>query len=119
MLEHVVALMVRDNMMKAGQRAEDILIFGEKVKKYLAERTPSGATDKQRREVADRFFTAICASNFRLISRVQARWCNVLDPVRSSTRLPYRPRELHYERRAVINSVSPTTAPKAVPTKAP
>ncbi len=60
-LEHVVALMVRDSMMKSGQGANDILAFGEKVKTHLAERTPSGATDKQLREAADRFFTAIAS----------------------------------------------------------
>ena len=31
-LEHVVALMVRDSMIMSGQSAGDILAFGEKVK---------------------------------------------------------------------------------------
>lgn len=63
-LEHVVALMVRDSMVKSGQGAGDILAFGEKVKTYLKDRTPSGATTKQLNEAADRFFTAI-ASDIR------------------------------------------------------
>jgi len=60
-LEHVVALIVRDTMLKSGQGAGDILAFGEKVKTHLAERTPSGATAKQLREAAERFFTAIAS----------------------------------------------------------
>lgn len=60
-LEHVVALMVRDGMIKSGQGAADILAFGEKVKTYLRNRTPSGATAKQLNEAADQFFTAIAS----------------------------------------------------------
>jgi hypothetical protein len=60
-LEHVVALMVRDGMIKSGQGASDILAFGEKVKSYLTHRTPSGATPKQLNEAADRFFSAIAS----------------------------------------------------------
>ena len=60
-LEHVVALMVRDSMIKSGQGANDILAFGEKVKSYLSQRTPSGATTKQLNEAADQFFSAIAS----------------------------------------------------------
>jgi hypothetical protein len=60
-LEHVVALMVRDNMIRSGQSAGNILAFGEKVKTYLANRTPSGATTKQLTEAADQFFSAIAS----------------------------------------------------------
>lgn len=60
-LEHVVALMVRDGMVRSGQGAGDILAFGEKVKAFLADRTPSGATTKQLNEAADQFFSAIAS----------------------------------------------------------
>ena len=60
-LEHVVALMVRDSMIKSGQGAGEILAFGEKVKTFLANRTPSGATNRQLNEAADRFFSAIAS----------------------------------------------------------
>lgn len=60
-LEHVVAVIVRDSMIKSGQGAGEILAFGEKVKSFLADRTPSGATDKQLNEAADRFFSAIAS----------------------------------------------------------
>jgi len=60
-LEHVVALMVRDSMIKSGQSAEDILAFGEKVKAHLTNRTPSGATTKQLNEAANQFFSAIAS----------------------------------------------------------
>jgi hypothetical protein len=60
-LEHVVAVMVRDNMIQSGKSAADILAFGEKVKTYLSNRTPSGATAKQLNEAADQFFSAIAS----------------------------------------------------------
>lgn len=60
-LEHVVALMVRESLVKAGGRAEHILAIGEKVKAHLTDRTPSGATAKQLTEAADQFFTAIAS----------------------------------------------------------
>jgi hypothetical protein len=60
-LEHVVALMVRDGMIRSGQGAGDILAFGEKVKAYLTNRTPSGATTQQLNEAADKFFSAIAS----------------------------------------------------------
>lgn len=60
-LEHVVALMVRDGMIRSGQGPGDILAFGEKVKTHLTHRTPSGATPKQLSEAADRFFSAIAS----------------------------------------------------------
>ena len=60
-LEHVVALMVRDSMIKSGQGAGDILALGERVKAHLADRTQSGATAKQLKEAADQFFTALAS----------------------------------------------------------
>ncbi len=60
-LEHVVALMVRDSMMRSGQGAGDILAFCEKVKRHLTNRTPLGATSKQLTEAANQFFSAIAS----------------------------------------------------------
>jgi hypothetical protein len=60
-LEHVVAQMVRDNMIISGQSPGDLLGFGEKVKTFLANRTPTGATSQQLNEAADRFFSAIAS----------------------------------------------------------
>jgi uncharacterized membrane-anchored protein len=60
-LEHVVALMVRDSMIKSGKGAEDILGFCEKVKTHLVNRTPTGATARQLKEAADQFFSAIAS----------------------------------------------------------
>jgi len=60
-LEHVVALIVRDGMVRSGQSPGDILAFGEKVKTFVANRTPAGATTKQLHEAADRFFSAIAS----------------------------------------------------------
>ena len=60
-LEHVVALMVRDSMTNSGKGASDILGFGETVKSFLTNRTPSGATNKQLIEAADQFFSAIAS----------------------------------------------------------
>jgi hypothetical protein len=60
-LEHVVALIVRDNMIKSGQSAGEILALGEKVKTFLANRTPSGATTIQLNEAADRFFSGLAS----------------------------------------------------------
>jgi hypothetical protein len=60
-LELVVGMMVRDSMLKAGKGPQDILGFGEIVKKLLEGRTPKGATDQQLREAADRFFSAVAA----------------------------------------------------------
>jgi len=60
-LEHVVALMMRENMIQSGQSAGDLLAFGEKVKAYLTNRTPAGATNKQLNEAADQFFSAIAS----------------------------------------------------------
>ena len=58
-LELVLGMMVRDSMLKSGKGPQDILGFGEIVKKLLEGRTPTGATDKQIRHAADRFFSAI------------------------------------------------------------
>jgi hypothetical protein len=60
-LEHVVALMVRERMIVSGQNPGEILALGEKVKAFFANRTPSGATTKQLNEAADRFFSAIAS----------------------------------------------------------
>ncbi len=42
-LELVVGMMVRDSMIKSGKGPQDILGFGETVKKFLEGRTPTGA----------------------------------------------------------------------------
>ncbi len=60
-LELVLGMMVRDSMLKAGKGPQDILGFGEIVKKLLEARTPTGATDQQLRDAADRFFSGIAA----------------------------------------------------------
>jgi hypothetical protein len=60
-LELVVGMMIRDSMLKSGKGARDILGFGEVVKEFLEGRTPSGATDKQLHQAADRFFSAIAS----------------------------------------------------------
>lgn len=60
-LEHVVALIVRDSMVKSGQSAQEVLVLGEQVKAFFANRTPSGATSKQLNEAADSFFTAVAS----------------------------------------------------------
>lgn len=60
-LEHVVSLMVRESMIQSDQSAAEILSFGEKVKAYLTNRTPTGATTKQLNEAADRFFSALAS----------------------------------------------------------
>jgi hypothetical protein len=60
-LERVVGMMIRDSMIKTGKDASDILAFGETVKSFLTDRTPTGATDKQLIEAADRFFSAIAS----------------------------------------------------------
>ena len=39
----------------------DILAFGENVKKFLANRTPTGATEKQLSEAAEKFFSAMAS----------------------------------------------------------
>jgi hypothetical protein len=60
-LEHVVGMMIRDNMMKSGKGPADILAFGERVKKYFSSRTPTGATEAQLNTAADKFFSAIAS----------------------------------------------------------
>ena len=60
-LELVVGLMIRDSMLKSGKGPQDVLGFGEIVKKLLEGQTPAGATDRQLRDAADRFFSAIAA----------------------------------------------------------
>ena len=60
-LELVVGIMVRENMLKSGKGPADILAFGETVKKFFDTRTPIGATEKQLSEAADKFFSAIAS----------------------------------------------------------
>jgi hypothetical protein len=61
-LELVVGMMVRDSMLKSGKGPQDILGFGEIVKKLFEARTPTGTTDQQHlRDAADRFFSGIAA----------------------------------------------------------
>jgi hypothetical protein len=60
-LERVVGLMVRDNMLKTGEGPSDILAFGEAVKTYFHGRTAEGSTDRELTDAADRFFSAIAS----------------------------------------------------------
>jgi hypothetical protein len=60
-LELVVAMMIRESMLKSGKGPQDILGFSELVKIHLRGRTLKGATDKQLTEAADGFFSAIAA----------------------------------------------------------
>lgn len=60
-LELVVGMMVREDMLKSGKGPADILAFGENVKTFLSNRTPTGATDKELSEAADNFFSAIAS----------------------------------------------------------
>ena len=60
-LELVVGMIVRENMLKSEKGPADILAFGETVKKFLSNRTPTGASNKQISEAADKFFSAIAS----------------------------------------------------------
>ena len=60
-LELVVGMMIRDSMIKSGKGPQDILGFGETVKKFLEGRTPVGATDRQLHQAADKFFSAVAS----------------------------------------------------------
>lgn len=60
-LELVLGMMVRDSMLKSGKGPQDILGFGEIVKKLLEARTPTVTTDQHLRDAADRFFSGIAA----------------------------------------------------------
>ena len=60
-LELVVSMMVRDNMLKSAKGPADILAFDETVKKFLSNRTPTGASNQQISEAADKFFSAIAS----------------------------------------------------------
>lgn len=60
-LERLVGMMVRDSMIKSGMGPKDILAFGEDVKSYLVGRSPTGATDREIHEAADKLFSAIAS----------------------------------------------------------
>jgi hypothetical protein len=60
-LERVVAMMIRDSMLKTGKGPQDILAFGEAIKSFFHGRTPAGATERELDEAADRFFSAIAS----------------------------------------------------------
>jgi hypothetical protein len=60
-LERVVGMMVREAMIKAGKRPQDILAYGEAVKAFFNDRTPDGATDAELTDAADKFFSAIAS----------------------------------------------------------
>jgi hypothetical protein len=60
-LERVVGLIVRDGMLKTGKGPEDILAFGESVKKHFEGRTPEGSTDAELNAAADRLFSSIAS----------------------------------------------------------
>lgn len=60
-LERVVGLMVRENMLKTGKGPTDILAFGEDVKTFFHGRTAEGSTEHELNGAADRFFSAIAS----------------------------------------------------------
>ncbi len=60
-LERVVGMMIRDSMLNTGKGPKDILAFGEVIKAFFQGRTPSGATEHELNEAADRFFSAIAS----------------------------------------------------------
>jgi len=60
-IELVVGMTVRENMLRAEKGPADILAFGETVKRFLSNRTPTGASNKQISEAADKFFSAIAS----------------------------------------------------------
>lgn len=60
-LERVVGMMIRDDMLNSGKGPQDILAFGEVVKTFFHGRTPEGATDRELDEAADRLFSAIAS----------------------------------------------------------
>jgi hypothetical protein len=60
-LECIVGLMVRQEMLKSGKGPSDILGFGQTVKSFLIDRTPDGASNAQLSEAADKFFSAIAS----------------------------------------------------------
>jgi hypothetical protein len=60
-LERVVGVIVRENLVRSGQTPQDVLAFAALVKKFFEGRTPEGATDSQLNEAVDRFFTAVAS----------------------------------------------------------
>lgn len=60
-LERVVGMMIRESMQKSGKGPTDILALGEIVKKFLKDRTPAGASDRELNEAAHRFFSAVAS----------------------------------------------------------
>lgn len=60
-LELVIGMMVREDILKSGKGPADILAFGENVKKVLSNRTPTDPSDEYLSEAADKFFSAIAS----------------------------------------------------------
>lgn len=60
-LERVVGVMLRKSLLSSGDGPKDILAFGEAVKEHLQGRTPGGPTDRELKDAADKFFSAIAS----------------------------------------------------------
>jgi hypothetical protein len=60
-LERLVGMLVADSMIGQGKGAEEILAFGERVKQFLTDRSPGGATNREIHEAADKLFSAIAS----------------------------------------------------------
>ena len=60
-LELVVGMMIREDVLKSGKGPADILAFGENLKKVLSNRTPTDPSDEYLSEAADKFFSAIAS----------------------------------------------------------
>ena len=60
-LERLVGMLVADAMVRQGKGPEDILVWGEKLKGFLTDRAPGGATNREIHEAADKLFSAIAS----------------------------------------------------------
>lgn len=60
-LERLVGMLVSDSLFDRGKGPEDILVVGERVKGFLIDRAPGGATNREIHEAADKLFSAIAS----------------------------------------------------------
>ena len=60
-LELVVGMMIREDVLKSAKGPADILAFGENVKKVLGNRTPTDPSNEYLSEAADKLFSAIAS----------------------------------------------------------
>jgi hypothetical protein len=60
-LERVVGVMLRERLIASGDGPKEILAFGEAVTGHLQGRTPGGPTDRELKDAADKFFSAIAS----------------------------------------------------------